>query len=379
MKYLFLLSGDYPDIAKEEVLSLIDSTKVKLIGRLLIADLDAIQLKNKSARLALTKNIFKVLFECKMNDVEKSMKGFDWNSVYRENFCIRVHFLDGINNNSIKNHITHQIKNKKILRATSGSSRDRSNPHIAFSEKNLAKYIWRSVNKPRVELENPKTLIQLFIGKKKAYCGLMIHENHENFESRKSNLRPFSSPTSLHPKLARALVNLTVIENNEILIDPFCGAGGFLIEAGLMGIKSVGYDINKIMIGGCKRNLEYFKIKNCRLKTRNALDINDKFDCLVTDLPYGLNSNVVSEYHKDNWKLGRINKKIQKEGFTKDLEEFYLQFLKNLRKRLRKKAVIIFPSYADYRSLLKKSGFRIEKEFSNYVHGSLTRKIVKIS
>ena len=378
MKYTFLLSGDYADLGREEVLGLFGIKNFKLIDGLLIVDLkNNIKLRNKLIkRLALTKSIYKLLFECKANELIEVMEKYDWNSVYKNDFCLRVHYLGGINYNPIKNKNEKIQKNK---RATSGSIQAGSEPLAALSEKNLAKYIWRSVNKPRVELENPKTLIQLFIGKKKAYCGLMIHENHENFESRKSNLRPFSSPTSLHPKLARALVNLTVIENNEILIDPFCGAGGFLIEAGLMGIKSVGYDINKIMIGGCKRNLEYFKIKNCRLKTRNALDINDKFDCLVTDLPYGLNSNVVSEYHKDNWKLGRINKKIQKEGFTKDLEEFYLQFLKNLRKRLRKKAVIIFPSYADYRSLLKKSGFRIEKEFSNYVHGSLTRKIVKIS
>ena len=374
MKHIFLLSGDYPDMAKEEILSLLDLKKAKLAGRLLIADLNGILLKNQSKRLALTKSIFKVLFECNIENIEESMKSFDWNSAYKYNFCIRIYFMDGIKDNSIKNNKIQ--KNKK---ATSGSKHDRSNPLAAFSEKNLAKYIWRSVKKPKVELENPKTLIQLFISKNKAYCGLLIYGNHEDFESRKPNLRPFSSPTSLHPKLARALVNLTGIESEEILIDPFCGSGGFLIEAGLMNIKTIGYDINRIMIEGCKKNLEYFKISNCRLKTRNAIDINDKFDCLVTDLPYGLNSNVVSEYHKGNWKLGRINKKIQKEGFTKDLEEFYLQFLKNLRKKLRKKAVIIFPNYADYRSLLKKSGFRIEKEFSNYVHGSLTRKIVKVS
>lgn len=378
MKYLFLLSGEYPDMAREEVLSLLDLKKVELAGKLLIADLNAIQLKNQSKRLALTKSIFKVLFECKINDVEKSMKGFKWDSVYKNNFCIRVQFMDGIKDNSIRNIIKIK-KNQKNERATSGSKHDRSEPLGIFSEKNLAKYIWRSVKKPKVELENPKTLIQVLISKNKAYCGLLIYGNHEDFESRKSNLRPFSSPTSLHPKLARALVNLTGIEEKEILIDPFCGAGGFLIESGLMGIKSVGYDINKIMTKGCRKNLKYFKINNCKIKAKNALDISDKFDCLVTDLPYGLNSNVISEYHKDNWKLGRINKKIQKEGFAEYLEEFYLQFLKNLRKKIRKKAVIIFPNYADYRSLLKKSGFRIEKEFSNYVHSSLTRKIVKIS
>lgn len=390
MKYIFLLSGDYIDIAKEEALSLLDLKKVKLAGKLLIAYLNGIPLKNQSKRLALTKNIYKFLFQCNTNDVEKSMKNFDWNSVYKDNFCIRVHFMDGINNNSIKNNeIQKNIRattQKQVFRFPksyaflgSGSSRDRSKPHAPLSEKNLAKYIWRSVKRPKVELENPKTLIQLFMTKKKAYCGLLIFENKGDFEARKSHLRPFPSPSSLHPKLARALVNISGVKKDEILLDPFCGAGGFLIEAGLMNIKAIGCDINKIMTEGCKKNLKYFKINNCKLKTKNALDISNKFDCLVTDLPYGLNSNVVSEYHKGNWKLGRINKKIQKEGFTEDLGEFYLQFLKNLRKKIRKKAVIIFPSYVNYRSLLKKSRFKIEKEFSNYVHGSLTRKIVKVS
>lgn len=365
MKYLFLLSGEYPDIAKEEVSSLLNA-KPNLIKNLMIADIDENSAAKSAKRLALAKSIFKVLFECSVSDVEKSMKEFGWNSVYKNNFCIRMHFLDG-NSRSMN----YKIKNNKAQKHKSALA--------PLSEKNLAKYVWRSVSRPKVELKNPQTSIQLFITRNKAYCGLLIFENRENFEARKSHFRPFHSPSSLNPRLARALINLTGIGSNEILIDPFCGAGGLLIEAGLMEIRTIGYDINKIMVDGCRKNLKYFKINNYRLKTKNALDIIDKFDCLVTDLPYGLNSNVVSEYHKDNWKLGRINKKIQKEGFTRDLEEFYLQFLKNLRKKLKKKAVIIFPNYVDYRSLLKKSGFIIEKEFSNYVHGSLTRKIVKIS
>lgn len=366
MKHLFLLSGEYPDIAKEEVCSLLNNAKPKSDGKLLIADIDENSAAKSAKRLALAKSIFKVLFECSVSDVEKSMKEFGWNSVYKGNFCIRVHFLDG-NSSPVSRKIKNNKaqKNKKAL--------------ACFSEKSLAKYIWRSVSRPKVELKNPQTSIQLLITRKRAYCGLLVFENRENFESRKSHLRPFHSPSSLNPRLARALINLTGIGSNEILIDPFCGAGGFLIEAGLMEIRTVGYDINRIMVDGCRKNLEYFHINNFSLKARNALDISDKFDCMVTDLPYGLNSNVVSEYHKNNWKLGRINKKIQKEGFTKNLEEFYLQFLKNLRKKLKKKAVIVFPNYVDYRSLLKKAGFRLEKEFSNYVHGSLTRKIVKIS
>ena len=46
------------------------------------------------------------------------------------------------------------------------------------------------------------------------------------------------------------------------------------MEAGFMGIKSIGYDINKAIAAGCRKNLEHYKIKNSSVKIKNALDIN---------------------------------------------------------------------------------------------------------
>ena len=208
----------------------------------------------------------------------------------------------------------------------------------------------------------------------------MVYKNKENFDIRKSHLRPFPHPSSLHPKIARALVNMTGIKNNEVLLDPFCGTGGFLIEAGLMGMKTIGYDINKIMIKGCKENLKYFKIRNFKLKIKNAISINDRFDCFVTDLPYGLNSNIYLQHNKKSLKQkdNKINLKNNKQNQIKNIEKFYLKFLKMLRKILKKKAVIIFPSFVNYKKLLKIAKFKVEKEFEIYVHRSLTRRIVRI-
>ena len=366
MKYIFFLYGDYPKIGREEVISLFDVGYSKASDRLIISDFDDDKKTSSKSfrRLALTKDIYKFLFGCKADDLVEVMKSYDWASVYNESFCLRIENLG-------KNMDEKHIKNKSDKRTIKNINK--------FTEKNLAGYVWNSLDNPRVDLKNPKTLIQLFITKNRVYCGLLTYSNEENFGARKSHLRPFPHPSSLHPKLARALINLTGIKENEILLDPFCGTGGFLIEAGLMGIKSIGYDINRIMIKSCIENMKYYSIKDYKIKNRNATDINDKFDRVVSDLPYGLNSNVISEVHKDNWKKGRINRNVQKESFTRDLEEFYLLFLKNLRKSLKKKAVIVFPNYVNYRKLLKQSKFRIEKEFSNYVHGSLTRKIVKIS
>ncbi len=363
MEHIFLLSGDYIELAKEEVINLFDIGNSKLLDRLLIVDLknNENELKKLSKRLALTKNIYKFLFKCNIDKLITSMKNFDCNSVYKDNFCLRIH---NFNNNIKKFNNKNSIKNIK-----------------KYSEKNLAKFIWNSVTNPKVNLENPKTKIELFFIGDKVYCGLSIWNNKEDFKARKAHLRPFPNPSSLHPKIARVLVNISGVKENEILLDTFCGTGGFLIEAGLMKIKCIGCDISKNMVKGCKENLKYFKIrKQYKIINKNALDINKNFDYFITDLPYGLNSNVYLQYNKKSlkYKSNKINLKLSKKDAVKNLEQFYLLFLKNLRKKLKKKAVIIFPNYVDYKKLLKTSKFKIEKEFEIYVHRSLSRKIVRI-
>ncbi len=359
MKYIFVLSGDYLDLAKEEVISLFDAKKFKVTGNLLIADIkcDENEIKITSQRLALTKSIYRLLFECKSDELIHSMKKFEWKFVYKGSFCIRI------SNPKINE------KNKKI-----------KNHKISFTEKYLAKYVWDSVSNPKVDLENPKTRIEFFIAGSKVYCGLGIKVMKNKFESRKAHLRPFTHPSSLHPKLSRALVNISGINNEDILLDPFCGTGGFLIEAGLMGIKIIGCDISKSMAKGCKENLQHFNIRNFKIINKNALQINQKLDYVVTDLPYGLNSNVYLRYNKKSIykNSNKINLKLKQKNQIRNIEIFYLRFLKKLKSVLRKKAVIIFPNFVDYRKLIKNSKFIIEKEFSIPVHRSLTRKIVRI-
>ena len=40
--------------------------------------------------------------------------------------------------------------------------------------------------------------------------------------------------------------------------------------------------------------------------------------------------------------------------------------------------VVIFPDFADYRSIVPKAGWKIKNEFKVYVHKSLTRIILKL-
>ena len=348
MKLIFYLSGENLRLSKEEVNSILGLKKTCTNANLLIADVNLNEFQRKHLRLALAKNVFLFLFDVKISELNKKIKDFDWNSIYEKNFCVRIEKYDKLKE------------------------------YEAYAEKNLGSLIWQKLKNPKVNLENPKTLIHFFFIKNKVICGKLIYSQKEDFIARKSHKRPFGHPSSLHPKMARAIINLTEIKENETLLDPFCGTGGFLIESSLMGIKSIGYDINKIMYNGCKENLQFFKIRNSKVKLNNALKISDKFDHVATDLPYGLNSNVCISNENNDWKANRINKKIQKEGFIKNLEKFYFDFLLQLRKKTKKSCVIVFPNYVNYKKLLKKSKFMVKAEFSNYVHKSLTRKIVKI-
>jgi tRNA (guanine10-N2)-dimethyltransferase len=352
MKLIFLLSGDYIQLAKEEIASVIHIGESKLKARILIADSDDRYLIKKSKRLALTKGIYGYLFECGIKDLVSKIKGLDFTSYYKDSFCLRVM-------NFTQNNKKSALNDKKI-------------ENNFISERELGAIIFDSLKNPKVDLFNPKTLFQVFVDGNKAYFGVLIKKFDYKFDFRKPHLRPFSHPGSLHPKLAKALINISGITEENTLVDPFCGTGGFLIESSLMGIKSKGYDINQYMVNGCDANISHFKIKDSKAAKMDALKIKGKIDYVITDLPYGLNSNAFA-------KTNKINLKIQKKEFLKNLEKFYLDFLIVLRKCLRYKAVIVFPNYVNYKKIIKKSGFKIEKEFSDYVHGSLTRKVARIS
>ena len=137
-----------------------------------------------------------------------------------------------------------------------------------------------------------ENIIYLLITDQEVYVSEQLHLiNRGMFEERKAHLRPFFSPISLHPKIARALVNITEVKSGQVILDPFCGTGGFLIEAGLMGIDLIGSDISNDMITGCKKNLAHYQLQAIDLIPSDITDLPERIgqsvDGIITDLPYG--------------------------------------------------------------------------------------------
>ena len=135
-----------------------------------------------------------------------------------------------------------------------------------------------------VDLENPDIIIYL------------IFTNQENFFGFSKPEKPAPRPKKVktHPheldwKLARVMVNLIGLKEGETVCDPFCGTGTILLEAESMGIKAIGVDFDEKMHQISKENLAInnFKSKLIQGDFSKFTSMSDKFDGIVTDLPYG--------------------------------------------------------------------------------------------
>ncbi|MEM3374204.1 MAG: DNA methyltransferase [Candidatus Woesearchaeota archaeon] len=349
LNLIFHLKKPYLEIAKEEVISLIKPNRYFLFDDILLCEYKGITFSSHisskivdfySKRLGFTHSIYNFIFKATKNNFFKKVRNYDWYKLYKKSFCVRYH----------------------------GNF---------FQEKYVADLIYENLKssfkkKPCVNLKKPFTKIEFFEKDDFIIAGLFLKEVDKTYLNRKAHLRPGFHPTSLSPDLARACINLTGLKKG-LIFDPFCGSGGILIEAGLIGFNVMGIDIIKKQLDYAKINLDFYKIKNYKLLnlderkiTLNLLFDNKLFStkmdfAIVSDLPYG------------------------KGSYGKDLENLYEQFLinsKDIMKTSFKKGinmVLIFPHFINYKKIIRKLNLKIKREFSYYVHKSLTRKIVVLN
>jgi len=51
-----------------------------------------------------------------------------------------------------------------------------------------------------------------------------------------------------HPQMIKGLLNMLNIDSDDLILDPMCGSGTLNVEASLMGIKSIGVDLNPFAV-----------------------------------------------------------------------------------------------------------------------------------
>jgi tRNA (guanine10-N2)-dimethyltransferase len=331
MNYLFELSKEHKTLPTDEILCCLSAENINY--KILVSNEDILLIESNSDietinhltnRLSFTFYIDEFLFSSD-SSIEDIKEAASKNPLYKTG-SIAIKYKNRSNN----------INSQPIVKA-------------------LAEIYTKN---RKVFLENPDIEIRSLITDSKLYVGSKISEiDRTQFEERKVQHRPFFSPISLHPKVARALVNLTSIKRNQILLDPFCGTGGILLEAGLMGIKVIGSDVEEKMIEGCKKTLDFYKIKNNKLFCSDVGEIQnyiDMVDSIATDLPYGKSTTTKGE-------------KMEK------LYERAFESMSNLLKKDGK--AVIGVSNKDLIPLGQKY-FYLEKKYDFKIHRSLTRYFV---
>lgn len=169
-------------------------------------------------------------------------------------------------------------------------------------------------------------------------------------EKRKVGERPFFSPISLHPKYARALINLTGVKRGGTVLDPFCGTGGIVIEAAEMGMRAVASDFDEEMVIGCQENMDFYGLDLADFDTIDIGEIGERFpdmDAICTDPPYGRSTKTGGE----------------------DIDRIYARTGIAIPRSLKKgaRAGVVLPHTVDFDSMT------LENIYIQKVHGSLSR------
>ncbi len=331
MKILFFLSGGHTLFSKEEVISLLNAYGIKYEityseGQLLIIKFGNTNI-NFLSRLGLTHFILDIISDFVVDEkIDKILSEIQWDSYLRIERTFKV-----------------RVKNK-------------DDKEYGNLERTIAKSISNYFeHKIKADLTNPKDEIIGIVFKDRVYIGKKIFErNKKDFNKRKPQLRPFFSPTSIDPRIARAMINISQAQKE--ILDPFAGTGGILIEAGLIGLDTYGLDIEERSVTGTKINLSNYGIKNFDVRIGDARKIYDvfgrEFESVVTDAPYGRST-----------KIDKDKEKMYRDCFISILESF------------KKRCVIGMDRLYPFDEM----GFHIENIYSFRVHKSLTRHLHVLS
>ncbi|MCL1811360.1 MAG: methyltransferase domain-containing protein [Methanomassiliicoccaceae archaeon] len=318
--FFFELSGESKDMPKAEAERCIEAecARHRIIGTgpgYLIASFPEDRLDCLAERIALTHSIGRYLGSYDPDDIG----GLSSIELPRGTFAIRAKRFEGM---------MKDLDSQKLIR-DAGDLLSKNND---------------------VNLRDPEIIVKMQLCDK---VHLFIEErsiDRNIMEKRKVSERPFFSPISLHPKYARALINLTGAKRGDVVLDPFCGTGGLVIEAAEMGMRAVASDFDEDMVLGCRENMDFYGLELHDHDVIDIRDIPDRFsdiDVVVTDPPYGRSTKTGGDDA-----LG-----IQKSAMS------------SIPKVLRPggKAGIILPYEADA------STMELDAVFRQHVHGSLSR------
>ncbi len=203
-----------------------------------------------------------------------------------------------------------------------------------------------------VDLEEPDHELRALFADDVCVLGWLSAESERGFGNRAPTDRPFFQPGSMDPLEARAIANLAGARPGVRVVDPMCGTGGLLLEAGLLGAEVVGSDVQRKMIYGTRRNFRHYLEGEWSVLRADVSHLpfrDESADAAVFDAPYGRQSKI--------------------EG---DLETVVRRALSDAHRVVDRAVVIADRSLA---AVAGDTGWILEDRFERRVHRSLTRHI----
>jgi tRNA (guanine10-N2)-dimethyltransferase len=174
---------------------------------------------------------------------------------------------------------------------------------------------------------------------------------------RRPRKRPVFHPATMPPKIARCMVNLARAVPGALFADPFCGVGGILIEASVVGCRVLGVDASRRMLRGARRNLRYFKLNAQGFLNADARHLPlHELEAVATDPPYGRDSSTMGAGVR---------------GLVHD-------FLSGAKDSLKKGAHVCIssPKEVELEDYARDAGFTLREKHFVRIHRSLTRQFV---
>lgn len=209
-----------------------------------------------------------------------------------------------------------------------------------------------------VNLDNPDYFFLAILLKNKLFLGLELwSQDRKKYAVREPGQREYFRPGAMKTDFARAIVNLSRVKNGDTFFDPFCGGGGFLLEASEIGAYAIGSDIDKFAVLGSKENLSQYRSFNTAIYRGDSRCSAIKVvDAIATDPPYATQSST----HGEN------------------VPDLVYNFLKDSLKILKNKGYLVFstPAVIKPEKIVEKTDFKLIKTIDCVIHKSLTRRIM---
>jgi tRNA (guanine10-N2)-dimethyltransferase len=150
--------------------------------------------------------------------------------------------------------------------------------------------------KGKVDLTNPDVTFFIYNVDSPIISEVLYERRLAQLIDPRYSTRPTNHPSSISPLLARGMINIAGIKDEEKFIDPFAGTGTYLIEGFRMGIWGEGIDRNWKMVEGGNLNLRHFNFpETIKHGDFSELSSVKGASAIVTDPPYGRGARIFSQ------------------------------------------------------------------------------------